>query len=229
MLEARSTRSRSREKAIVIGGRVWSTRNLEVTTFCNGDRIPQARRDADWRRAAHEARPAFCYPDNDPVLGRRYGALYNWYAVGDKRGLAPPGWHVATDDEWEALVVHVGGAGEAGTALKSKRGWKSASAIAGGDLPGCGTDLIGFAALPAGYRFSGGSFVDRFDDLNRGLFGDWWTATEQRDDVAYHRHMASMTSAVTRGLDIKGGGCSVRCVREDDATASVVKARKPMQ
>lgn len=33
----------------------------------------------------------------------QYGMLYNWYAVNDARGLAPDGWRVATDEDWERL------------------------------------------------------------------------------------------------------------------------------
>jgi uncharacterized protein (TIGR02145 family) len=52
---------------------------------------------------------AWCYYENDAKNGVKYGKLYNWYAVNDARGLAPAGWHVPTDYEWEVLSTFLGG------------------------------------------------------------------------------------------------------------------------
>ena len=50
-----------------------------------------------------------------------YGKLYNWYAVNDPRGLAPAGWHVASDAEWTELTNCLGGESEAGGKMKAVR------------------------------------------------------------------------------------------------------------
>jgi uncharacterized protein (TIGR02145 family) len=94
-------------QTVIIGTQVWATKNLDVSTFRNGDPIPQAKSDAEWVAAGENYQPAWCYYDNDPKNGTKYGKLYNWFAVRDARGLAPAGWHVPTDEEWTILPYYV--------------------------------------------------------------------------------------------------------------------------
>ena len=76
-------------QTVTIGDQVWSTKNLDVATFRNGDSIPQAITKKEWKEARKKQQPAWCYFENDPANGEKYGKLYNWYAVNDSRGLAP--------------------------------------------------------------------------------------------------------------------------------------------
>ena len=46
---------------IKIGAQVWMTRNLDVSTFRNGDTIFEAKSKEDWVKAGESKRPAFCY------------------------------------------------------------------------------------------------------------------------------------------------------------------------
>ena len=115
-------------KYVTIGTQVWMTNNLNVATFRNGDAIPEAKTDEEWRNAGENQQPAWCYYKNDPVNGAKYGKLYNWYAVNDNRGIAPQGWHVSSYEEWSVLENYLGGKGHgsvAHTKMKSKSGWKS--------------------------------------------------------------------------------------------------------
>jgi uncharacterized protein (TIGR02145 family) len=82
----------------------WSSKNLEVSVFSNGDSILEAKCAGEWERAGLEQRPAWCYFNNDPANGAKFGKLYNWFAVADPRGLAPRGYHIPTDRELEALL-----------------------------------------------------------------------------------------------------------------------------
>ena len=81
-------------KTATIGTQVWMAENLTVTKFRNGDPIPEARTAEEWLRAGNNKQPAFCYVNNDPNTVSQYGVLYNWYAVNDRRGLAPEGWRI---------------------------------------------------------------------------------------------------------------------------------------
>src|ERR1035437_9378616 len=74
---------------------IWMLKNLEVTTYRNGDPIPQVTNRGAWDRLSTGA---WCYYNNDPAMGAIYGKLYNWYAVNDPRGLAPAGWHIPSDE-----------------------------------------------------------------------------------------------------------------------------------
>ncbi len=104
-------------QTVTIGTQVWMTKNLDVATFRNGDPIPEAKTNGEWEAAGHNEQPAWCYYDNDPANGAKYGKLYNWYAVNDSRGLAPSGYHVPTDQEWIILTRFLGS--DAGTKMKS--------------------------------------------------------------------------------------------------------------
>src|SRR5690606_23508763 len=61
---------------ISIGMTEWSTQNLNVTHFRNGDPIPEARTEEQWNRAAAEGTPAWCYYNNDQTNGSKFGVLY---------------------------------------------------------------------------------------------------------------------------------------------------------
>ena len=110
-------------KTVKIGSQVWMAENLNASIFRNGDPIPQAKTDEEWNRAGKNKQPAWCYYNNDPANGAKYGKLYNWYAVNDLRGLAPVGYHIPSDAEWTRLTDYLGGAEKAGPKMKSKQGW----------------------------------------------------------------------------------------------------------
>lgn len=85
----------------------WSSVNLSVIRYRNGDEIPQVQDPNEW---ANLTTGAWCYYNNDPN-NESYGKLYNWYAIEDPRGLAPEGWHVPLDSEWETLSSFINLAG----------------------------------------------------------------------------------------------------------------------
>jgi len=95
-------------QTVTIGTQVWMTKNLDASTFRNGDSILQAKTEVEWKKAGENKQPAWCYHNNDPSIGGTYGKLYNWYAVNDPRGLAPAGWHVPSSEEWETLIDKIG-------------------------------------------------------------------------------------------------------------------------
>ena len=82
-----------------------------------------------------------------------HGRLYNWYAVSDPRGLAPEGWHVPTDVEWQTLIDFAGGESVAGGKLKETGfvHWNSPNSGA--------TNEVGFNALGSGYLDAVGDYV----------------------------------------------------------------------
>ena len=91
----------------IIGEQIWMTKNLNLEKFRNGDPIPQVKTQAQWKKAREEKKPAWCYYNNDPVNGVKFGKLYNWFAVTDPRGLAPKGWHIPNEEEWKQLVKYL--------------------------------------------------------------------------------------------------------------------------
>ena len=184
---------------VTIGKQVWMSENLNVDKFRNGDPIPQAKTNEEWNKAGENNQPAWCYYDNDPANGEKYGKLYNWYAVNDPRGLAPVGYHIPNDSDWTVLTGYLGGEDIAGTKIKSKNEW-----VEGGN----GTNESGFSGLPGGFRLDGGTFS------NIGYGGSWWSSSENNTSYAWYRNLSYGSDLVDRYYDDKTYGFSVRCLRD---------------
>ena len=186
-------------KTVVIGNQTWMAENLNVSTFRNGDSIPEAKTLEKWKEAEEKKQPAWSYFDNNRTNGDKYGKLYNWYAVNDTRGLPPPGYHIPTDTEWKNLSKFLGGVEIAGKKMKSKIGWeKNAN----------GNNKSGFTGLPGGHRLTNGSCVEI------GEFGYWWNDSKGGAWISRYPDLF-LTNQSLYVLDYnKGNGLSVRCIKD---------------
>ena len=180
------------EKTITIGSQIWTSENLNVNTYRNGDVIPEVQDQNAWRELTTGA---WCYYDNDASNGTKYGKLYNWHAVNDPRGLAPNGYHIPTDAEWTKLTDYLGGESEAGTKMQYE------------DYDNV-TNISGFSGLPGGHRFTDEGF------FSIGEYGYWWSSSEGRADSAYYRAYDRDSGNVQRFAMDKELGFSVRCLRD---------------
>jgi uncharacterized protein (TIGR02145 family) len=191
-------------KSVKIGNQVWMLENLNVDRFRNGDLIPEAKTAEEWMAAGLEGRPAWCYYDNNPENGKKYGRLYNWYAVNDKRGLAPEGWHIPTKAGWQVkprgeFEILEAVAHDSGNALK---------AIGQGTGKGAGTNTTGFSALLGGWRSSNLSF--RF----LGRVGTFWSSTECAATKVEGLHLEADNDDQWDNPSYKEEGMSVRCIKD---------------
>lgn len=186
-------------QTVTIGTQVWMAENLKVTHYRNGDAIPNVTDNGTWSGLTTGA---YCAYNNDENNVATYGRLYNWYAVADSRNIAPAGWHVPTDEEWQTLVDYLGGSSVAGGKLKETgtAHWNSPNEGA--------TNESGFTALPGGYRYDSGLFV------NMGDYAYFWSSTEYSSYFAWYRYLSFSHSQVGRTNLIKRLGFSVRCVRD---------------
>jgi uncharacterized protein (TIGR02145 family) len=147
--------------SVKIGTLTWTTKNLNVTQFRNGDPILEVKTFDEWRKAILEKKPAFCDIDFKPENGEKLGKLYNVFVIEDARGLAPEGWHIPSYEEWKTLkMIPL-------EELKSTDGWGNA-----GDLSCNGNNKSGFNALPAG-----GIRTLLPGDVNYGRFKDQFEKT----------------------------------------------------
>jgi uncharacterized protein (TIGR02145 family) len=108
--------------SVKIGTQVWTTKNLDVSIFRNGEPIPEIESQKEFAQAGMNGKPACCCKTGDPK-GVKYGKFYNWYAVNDSRGLAPQGWHIPSDKEWRVLINYFGGNQLAGEKMRSRKDW----------------------------------------------------------------------------------------------------------
>jgi uncharacterized protein (TIGR02145 family) len=158
---------------VKIGKQYWQAQNLKVEKFKNGDAIRLAKNSTEWAEACVNKEPACCYYNFQSKYNKRYGKLYNWYAVNDKRGLAPKSWHIPTVKEINQLSNFL--ENDAGIKLKSKKNWyydKSNQTMKLLSIENKGKDLYAFNAQAGGYVDSIGNF-----QLLK-TFGYWWTADE---------------------------------------------------
>ena len=186
-------------QTVTIGNQVWMAENLKVTHYRNGDPIPHVTDFSTW---ASLSTGAHCAYNNDSALVADYSRLYNWYAVNDSRNIAPEGWHVATDAEWQALIDYLGGLVVAGGKMKETglAHWSSPNAGA--------TNSSGFTALPGGYRRNDGNFV------SKGDYAYFWSSTEYNSGYALFRALYYLDSQIHRYYFPNLDGFSVRCVRD---------------
>jgi uncharacterized protein (TIGR02145 family) len=185
-------------QTVKIGTQEWTKNNLDVSTYRNGDIIPEVKDKNEWKSIKTGA---WCYYNNDPKNGSIYGKLYNWYAVNDPRGLAPEGFHVPSDDEWTILDNYLG------------------QTVAGGKMKATGTALwaspntdatnsSGFRGLPGGYQHCFGAF-----ELI-GDFGYWWSSSEFSKAEVWYRHLTNSRGDVISWFGPKTYGFSVRCLKD---------------
>ncbi len=182
---------------VTIGTQIWTTKNLDVSTYRNGDPIPQVQDTVAW---ANLTTGAWCYYRNNTTNGAIYGKLYNWYAVNDPRGLAPIGYHIPTKSEWQILTDYLGGTYSAGGKMKSTgtQYWK---------YPNVGaTNESGFSALPAGYL--------NFQFYYIGKEAHWWSSTYSTNCVFGVAIEYGSFFVTENPCKSRNSGHSVRCIKD---------------
>jgi len=186
-------------QTVKIGDQTWMAENLKVTHYRNGDPIPNVTDDTEW---ANITNGAYCAYDNDESNADVYGYLYNWFAVEDSRNIAPEGWHVPTNNEWETLVDYLGGYDVAGGKLKE-------TGTTHWDSPNTGaTNQVNFTGLPNGNRFYGDG---KFHGL--GGSGTFWSSTGYNSGNAWSWMLIDNLSGIYNNSPAKNHGKSVRLVR----------------
>ncbi len=145
-----------------IGTQVWMRENLRTTKYRDGNLITNITDPTAWSSLTYGA---YSWYSNDAANKPIYGALYNWYATTDSRGLCPTSWHVPTDAEWTTLATTLGGSSVAGGKMKEPgtAHWANADPSA--------TNESGFTALGSGYRSNSGTFTQL------GVYNYIWSST----------------------------------------------------
>jgi uncharacterized protein (TIGR02145 family) len=93
-------------KTVIIRDQEWMSENLNTIKFRNGDLIPEAKTWEELVLAEKNKKPAWYAANLHPFINPNsmsIGKFYNWYAVIDPRELAPQGWNIPTNIEWEKL------------------------------------------------------------------------------------------------------------------------------
>tara|TARA_R110000868_G_scaffold323689_2_gene584624 strand:+ start:280 stop:1473 length:1194 start_codon:yes stop_codon:yes gene_type:complete len=209
---------------VTIDNQIWMTKNLDVVTFRNGDTIFEAKTEEDWKKASKFHIPAYCYYDNDSENRKKYGCLYNWYAVMDERSLAPLGFHIPNNEEYNFLLSNLGLKNNPyhgqeiahNIASKLKSTSKLWTSIMDRNNK-TATNSSGFSALPGGVRYEFGSF----NSINE--YGFWWSSENN-----WQSNFNQVNTYITNPSDLSinywvsrvgagsfkaGTGLSVRCIK----------------
>lgn len=183
-------------RTITIGTQVWMAENLKTTKYNDGTRIPE-KPYYEW---TYLSLGAFCNYNNNDSLASIYGRLYNWYAVNTGK-LAPKGWHVPTEDDWNVLIDYLGGEAIAGGKLKQ-------AGPANWVYPNLGaTNETGFNALPGGDILES-SFI------HLGEYAFWWTSTSLYDGYASGHYLVYDENYIGTNNVPHYLGFSVRCIKD---------------
>lgn len=186
-----------------IGENIFSNENLDTKEFRNGDPIKLANTKEEWTYASKMKIPAYCITED-------YDILYNFYAIEDKREIAPEGWRIISMEEWYKIKSNISNNDELKRLLiapsKSKK------------------TRSGFAPQ---YAFS--ARLDDGEYVPCEWFLWWVNNYEKKNKVKiagedfYYENPPSIVG-VSNGfegvrIDIneykKGGGFLVRCVKEE--------------
>jgi uncharacterized protein (TIGR02145 family) len=182
---------------VKIGNQVWMAENLKTAKLNDGTAIPLVTDNKEW---SNLKTAGYCFYNNDEADKKdKFGALYNWYSINTGK-LCPSGWHVPSDSEWTTLINYLGGMTGVGGKLKDSDtiNWLSPNTGANNES--------GFTALPGGYRFKDGTF------LEIGNYGLLWSATGGGATSAWNLYLYYNSTNISRSSLNKKLGLSVRCL-----------------
>ena len=192
-------------RILTLGAQRWMGENLKVTRFNDGTPIKNIVDQTEWDSTEQGEVAGYCYYDNDPENGKKYGALYNWYSVMPGK-LCPEGWHVPTVNDFKNLILYLGE--KPGTKIKAKEGWQDVDYVTKPEYQG--TDEFGFNALPGGNR----KYQEGF--MRIGMYGEWWTSEVQESytTTAYLFYVYARYTDIRTLYHLKETGHAVRCIKD---------------
>ncbi|NLG17526.1 MAG: hypothetical protein GX556_09385 [Fibrobacter sp.] len=181
-------------QTVKIGNQVWTVENLRTTKLNNGVEIAHVTDSSKWGNSNvnrtfvatdtaplptnGDPYPQYCFYNNttDPDTIKRFGALYNWWAVNTGM-LAPEGWRVPDTSDWNDLMSYLYESSDGDTVLVAKAlsagtDWNEEPGSIGDNK--LANNSSGFAAVPVGYRT--GTPMILF--IRAGYDSYWWSSTD---------------------------------------------------
>ena len=192
---------------VTIGTQTWMAENLKVTHYRDGTEID-----------------GYSFYNNDQTNKDKYGALYGpWVAdaVYNVNNVAPIGWRVPDDTDWDKLRDYLVANGfnhdgstsgnKTGKAMASTSDWSYSGTA--GDVGNnvASNNKSGFSAEPAGYFYN--STHAEYSGL--GEFTIWWSSTDMGDITLknYYRLKYNLAS-FDKDSPFPLQHCSIRLTRD---------------
>ena len=182
---------------VKIGNQIWMADNFAYNNMDNG---------------------SWVY-NNDKTFSGVFGYLYDWKTAIE---LAPKGWHLPTDQEWEQMISYlkentysydgIKGSNNIAKSMIQPLLWfeSDVEGSVGNKDYSEKINTSGFSALAGGYRNNNGEYK------RAGVYGYWWSATEGDEIGAYCRSIYYKGKTIERGdfyTNDKTSGYSVRYVK----------------
>lgn len=186
---------------ITIGDQGWLQENMIAEHYSTGDSIPCITGNSDWENTSEGA---WCDYNNDAQNEKVYGHLYNWYVAHDARNICPEGFHVPTNDEYNALVSFLGGQLVAAGKMKE-------AGTAHWSPPNTGANnSSGFTALPGSSRRWDGVF-----DGDLGTDANFWSSSyAPTSGDGYAVSMDNEGGDIANNFEMEAErGLSIRCMQ----------------
>ena len=186
-----------KDATVSIGGRDYPTTRIGNQVWLAANLNWDADGLVEIRTSGTPTTPAAWYYDNNPETYGANGLLYNWYSCQALQSVLPKGWRIPTKDDFDILVTAVGGTDVAGKNLKATSGWTQ----------GNGSDLYGFAAIPAGNYYGYFNWI--------GTSNNIWTSEPDStfSDKAW-TYGCGTYDRIFSDVDYKIDGCSIRLVKD---------------
>lgn len=141
---------------VKIGTQYWTTQNYRAEHYQNGDPL------------------IYYYFNDNRDYKNTLGALYTWTTITDSRGIAPDGWQVPGEPDWQSVYRYL--TPNAGMKLRATTMWANLNNA---------DNVTGFSGLPGGRRTNSGAY----NEINN--YGQWWSSTLNGTDSAYRLYLAS--------------------------------------
>ena len=209
---------------VEIGNQCWFAENLRTTVFADGTPIPTTTDNGAWASATgpmqsyyiHTGDPSlnnYWGPDN-PAL-ELFGRLYNGWAYTSQSGLCPSGWHVPSNEDWNALSASVGGSA---SNLKQCATWDDPNSWSYSNW--C-SNSSGWSAAAGGSR-NGTSGVAWLYGYSNGVgTRGYWASTSDANiswgDYLSNRWILYYADDINQSHSSYKEGLSVRCVKVQGA------------
>jgi uncharacterized protein (TIGR02145 family) len=178
-------------RTVKIGNQTWLAENLKSITYTTGEPIANIFNYS-----------LVSWYNNDQLTSKAsYGALYSPNAIfNNPEKICPAGWHIPNVDEWDSLIVHLGGSGVAGGKMKESGTTHWADPNTGG------TNDSGFTALPD-LTGNSGSYVTSTMWISRMAGVDFL--------VGPFYKFTAKSPELTKSFSIAGGLWSmpIRCIK----------------
>lgn len=203
-------------KIVTLGKQTWTAENFKSTHYNDGTPIPFFTDTATWNNAT-----TGIVSYTNTTKNTAYGYFYNWYVVNSDK-IAPPGWHIPTKAEFNALLTYLSenGFNSDGTTTVNKvakalasqsTSWQASDTIGAPGNDVTKNNASGFNGEPIGIRNETGTFD------GAGRFS-WFWCTDDKGNGKVESLLIQNKFRFVYFADparSKTFGCSVRFVKDN--------------